>query len=187
MDDNMPIDLNDHLINDGTALVLHGVKDLEDSDLAQLRAFTQAQRRALTVVVLSHTKVTGACLEYLACLPQLKELYLNGTQISDQDPFELSHSSLEVVNLDNTRLGDRGIARLSRAPSLRVVRLCNTQVTDLGVQRLGTFPKLREYYLDGTSTSNHAKRRLDNAVHMAYFDLAGALQLIGRHIALRAR
>ena len=183
----MPIELNDHLLNDGTALVLHGETELEDSDLAQILAFTEEQRRTLTVVVLSHTKVTGACLAYLACLPHLTELYLNGTQIGDQDPFELAGWPLETVNLDNTRLGDMGIARLGRAPNLRVVRLRNTRVTDRGVQMLGTFPRLREYYLDGTPTSDHAKRRLDNAIEMAHIDLAEAFRLIGRKIALRTR
>lgn len=183
----MPIELHHHLLNHGTALVLHAETQLENSDLAQICAFTEAQRRALTVVVLSHTKVTGACLQYLACLPCLRELYLNDTQISDQDPFELAGWPLEAVNLDNTRFGDRGIARLGRAPNLRTVRLSNTQVTDQGVQMLGSFPRLREYYLDGTPTSNHAKRRLDNAIQMAHIDLAGALRLIGRQMALGAR
>lgn len=187
MDDKMPFDLNDHLVNDGTALVLHGVKELQDSDLAQLRGFTEAQRNRLTVVVLSRTKVTGACLEYLACLPHLRELYLNGTQISDQDAFELSPSSLETVNLDDTRLGDLGITRLSRAPNLRAVRLCNTQVTDRGVRTLETFPRLREYCLDRTPISRHAKRRLDNAMKMAHIDFTGALRVIGRQIELGVR
>ena len=183
----MPIELNDHLLNDGTALVLHGETELEDSDLAQILAFTEEQRRTLTVVVLSHTKVTGACLEYLACLPHLRELYLNGTLVSDQDPFELSGRALEVVNLDNTRLGDMGIARLIRAPNLRVVSLRNTQVTDPGVHLLGSFENLREYYLDGTPTSVHAKCRLGNTIKMAHIDLAGTLRVIGRQIQLGAR
>ena len=186
-DDAMPIELHHHLINHGTALVLHAETQLEDADLAQILGFTEPQRRALTVVVLSHTQVTGACLEYLACLPHLRELYLNDTQISDQDPLDLSGWRLETVNLDNTRLGDLGIAGLARAPNLRTVRLCNTQVTDRGVLMLATLPKLREYYLDGAPISNHAKRRLDNAIKMAHIDLAGAFRLVGREIALGAR
>ena len=183
----MPIELNDHLLNDGTALVLHGESGLEDSDLAQLLDFTEERKEKLTVVVLSHTKVTGACLAYLACLPRLRELYLNGTRISDQDSFDLSGWDLEMVNLDNTRLGDIGIARLSRASNLRSVRLRNTRATDRGVQLLGTIPSLCEYHLDGAPISNHAKCRLDNRIKMAHTDLAAALRSIKHHIALGAQ
>lgn len=184
MGNTMPIKLKDHLVNDGTALVLHRESELVDSDLAQLLDFTREQRAKLTVVVLSETKVTGVCLRYLACLPRLRELYLNGTQIRDWDSFDLSGWALEMVNLDNTRLGDIAIARLLRAPYLRTVRLCNTQVTDRGLQLLGTLPSLREYHVDGTPTSKHAKCRLDNRIRMTHMDLSRALRSIGRHAML---
>ena len=180
----MPFELKDHLLNDGTALVLHRESELADSDLEQLLDFTEEQRAKLTVVVLSGTRVTGACLRYLACLPRLRELYLNGTQISDWDSFDFSGWALEMVNLDNTGIGDTAIARLLGAPNLSTVRLCNTQATDRGIQLLGTLPSLREYYLDGTPISKHAKCRLENTIRMARMDLSQALRSIGRQVIL---
>jgi len=183
----MSIDLNDYLLNDGTALVLHGEGELEDRDLAQLQRFSVDQRSKLTVVVLSRTPVTGGCLKYLACLPNLRALYLNATQINDEDWFDVSGWALETINLDNTRIGDKGITRLKEATRLESVRLCNTRVSDTGIQWLGTFPRLREYFLDGAPISDHAKRRLDNAIKMGHLDITEAVRSVRRHLALGLR
>jgi len=183
----MLIDLNDHLLNDSTALVLHGESELEDTDLARLHRLSVEQRSKLTAVVLSRTRVTGACLKHLACLPNLRALYLNATQINDEDWFDVSGWALETINLDNTRIGDQGIAQLQAATRLEVIRLCNTRVSDTGIQLLGNFPRLREYCLDGAPISDHAKRRLDNAVKMAHLDIAEAFRPARHHLAIEVR
>jgi len=183
----MSIDLSEHMLNDRSALVLHGERELEDADLAQLHRLSVEQRSKLTVVVLSRTRVTGACLKHLACLPNLRTLYLNATQINDEDWFDVSGWALESINLDNTRIGDQGIARLQAATRLEVVRLCNTRVSDTGIQLLGTFPRLREYCLCGAPISDHAKRRLDNTIKMGHLDITEAVRSVRRHLAFGVR
>jgi hypothetical protein len=158
----MPLHLKDYLSNSGTALVLHGEKELRDVDLAQLRDFTEGQRAAIIAVVLSNTDITGECFLYLALLPNLRDLYVNRTQIKDNAPFELFLETLEGANLDNTEAGDVSVSKLKMAPNLRVLSLRHTRVTEHAVRLLDNLRNLREYYLEGTAVSEHAKQRLDN-------------------------
>jgi len=183
----MSIELEDHLLNDGSALVLCGERGLEDSDLAQVLDLTDQQREALAVVVLSHTNVTGACLRYLARLPRLRELYLNGTQILATDPFELFGGALEVINLDDTKFGDCGVPRLRAAYNLRVVSVRNTRVSDHGVHLLGNLHRLQECYLEGTGVSDHARRRLENSIQLASVDLAWAFRAVYHQLRAAGR
>jgi hypothetical protein len=163
----MSIELRKHLFNRGAALVLHGEPGLADADLSPLLDFSIEEREALTVVVLSNTDLTGRCLRYLTCLPNLREIYLNGTGLPDEAPLDLIGSGVEVLNLDDTRIGDSGIAKLGAASGLRLVSLRNTRITDRGAHMLGNLPGLREYHLSGTKVSDFAIRRLDNALELA--------------------
>lgn len=148
-------------------MVLHGEQGLADTDFSSLLDFSIEERRALSVVVLSNTGVTGHCLRYLTCLPNLREIYLNRTGISDGAPLELIGRGVQVLNLDDTGIGDSGIAKLRAASGLRLVSLRNTRITDRGVHLLGNLPGLREYHLSGTMVSDYARRRLDNAIELA--------------------
>jgi hypothetical protein len=67
----MSIEIKDHLLCSGAALVLHEEKELVDADLAQLLKFSEKQRAAITSVVLSNTDITGECFQHLAILPNL--------------------------------------------------------------------------------------------------------------------
>ena len=171
----MPIDLKDYLFSSGTALVLHGEKELRNADLAQLLGFNNEQRAAITVVVLSKTDITGACFPYLALLPNLWELYVNRTLITDNAPFELFLKTLEVANLDNTEAGDVSVSKLKRAPNLRVLSLRHTRVTEHAIRHLDNLRNLREYYLEGTAVSEYAKQRLDRARELGTMNVATVL------------
>jgi Leucine-rich repeat (LRR) protein len=163
----MSIELRQHLVSRGAALVLHGEPGLADADFSLLLNFSIEKRQALRVVVLSNTSLTGHCLRYLTCLPNLREIYLNGTGITDDSPLDLIGSGVQVLNLDDTRIGDNGIAKLRAASGLRLVSLRNTRITDQGAHLLGNLPRLREYHLSGTRVSDYARRRLDNALELA--------------------
>jgi hypothetical protein len=165
-DAGMSIELRNCLFSQGAALVLHGEPGLTDADISSLRDFTFAERQQLSIVVLSNTGVTGDCLRSLACLPNLREIYLNGTGIGDDAPLDLIAGGIQVVNLDDTRIGDTGAAKLREASALRLVSLRNTKVTDHSAHMLSRLPQLREYYLSGTLVSDYALRRLDNALEL---------------------
>ena len=165
----MPLDISDHLLNGGTALVLHGKRCLMDSDLEQIPKLSITARAKIDSVVLSCTLLTDACLEHLSALPNLRKLYLQGTLITDNVPLELFARRLEVVNLDNTLVGDGAIRKLSLARNLRVLSAKNTHVSDCGAYRLVRATKLQEYHLSGTQVTELGRKRLDNATYRATF------------------
>lgn len=176
LDAGMAIKLRKHLFNRGAALVLYGKEKLVDADLAPLLEFSIGEKQALSVVVLSNTSVTGDCLQYLTCLPNLREIYLNGTGIADEAPLELIGSGIQVVNLDDTRIGDTGVAKLRVASALRLVSLRNTRISDRSAYLLGNLPNLREVHLSGTIVSDYARRRLDNSLELACTNAAFAFR-----------
>jgi hypothetical protein len=125
-DKTMSIELKSCLFDSGTALVLHGKRELVDADLAQLRDLSAERRAAITSVVVSGTDITGECFRYLAVLPNLKALYANKTRVDDDAPFECLPKTIEIVNLDDTDIGDACVSKLRTAPNLYSVRLRNT-------------------------------------------------------------
>jgi hypothetical protein len=183
----MSIEVKDYLSNSGAALVLHGERELVDADLAQLRDFSEKQRAAITVVVLSNTHITGECFQHLALFPNLIALYGGGTQIEDDAPFDLLSKTIEILNLDRTEVGDRFILKLRNLPRLRLLSLRQTGITDNGLHLLRALPSLREYYLNGTIVSDYAKQRLDNAIKLNSITFATALDFFRCTFQIGAR
>jgi len=171
----MAIELKDHLFNSGAALVLHGKRNLEDADFAALSGFSEDEKAAITSVVVSDTAITGECFRYLACLPNLKALYANKTQIGDDAPLECLPTSIETINLDDTRVGDVAISKLRAAPNLRSVRLRNTNITSRGVDILASMSHLRDCHVDGAEVSEHTRQRLNNAMVLGAVTFAGVV------------
>jgi len=162
----MSIAIKDYLSNSGSALVLHGERRLCRNDLEQLHDLPYESRARIKVAVLSRTCLDDACLSDLATLPNLKELYLGGTRLTDNAALDqCAIPSLQVVNLDDTLVGDAAVSRLKRARNLRIVSLRNTRVTDRGLQQIAALPNLQEYYLDGTLVTELGKRRLANIMY----------------------
>jgi len=121
------IDFTDYMLNDGTAVVLHRESELEYPALAQLRRLSVERRSKLTVVIPSGNRVTGACL------PNIRGLRLNTTQISDEDWFEVSGWVPETIDPDNMQIGGPGDRptsggdppRSGQAVQYRGRQLCN--------------------------------------------------------------
>jgi Leucine-rich repeat (LRR) protein len=171
----MNVSLSNNLNGSGTALVLDGNVDVTDADLEQLGGFGDQLRRKITTVVLSRTNIQGSGIKHLNALPNLTRLFLNGSSITDSAPFDELPRSLEVLNLDNTSVGDRGVSRLCGMPSLRVLRLEGTEVTDRGLFALLKLRSLSEIYLERTATSWMARRRLENDIKL---NAAGYSQIV---------
>jgi len=162
----MSIAIKNYLFNSGSALVLHGERHLCRNDLEQLHDLPYESRARIKAAVLSGTFFDDACLSYLATLPDLKQLYLGGTRLTDNAALDqCAIPSLQVVNLDDTLVGDAAVARLKWARKLRIVSLRNTRVTDRGLQHIAALPNLQEYYLDGTQVTELGKRRLANTMY----------------------
>lgn len=190
----MSIELKHYLLNSGTALVLHGERELVDADLAQLRDLPEKQMAAITSVVLSNTDITGECFRHLAVLPNLKALYANKTRVNDDAPLERLPKTMEIINLDHTEVGDVCASKLRMAPNLYSVHLRKTGITNRGVNILATLSNLRECHVDGMAVSEHTRQRLSNAIDLsavtfsiAMCSLLHSIQLGARKFMLRVR
>ncbi len=179
--------LNHYLFDSRSALVLHGNKSLTDADLDQLLDFDNEQRRKIRVVVLSHTNITGGCIQRLAILTNLKRLYLQSTCITDDAPFEILPMTVELVNLDDTCATDLSVSKLSRLPQLKFLSLRHTHVTDRAAHQLETVNTLREVCLAETLVSDHAKRRLDNKLVLDTIRFPMVMRIVQLHLSMALR
>jgi hypothetical protein len=104
-----------------------------DGQLASLRDLTGLER----IDADNNPQLTGAFLEYVADLPNLKELVLRGSGITDSALSHLKHAkNLRALMLDRTKVTDAGLAHLQAFKSLRTLDLSQTTVTDWGAASL---------------------------------------------------
>ena len=96
-------------------------------------------------------------------------------------------TTIEVLNLDRTEVGDRCILQLMNLPRLRLLSLRQTGITDSGLHLLGAMLSLREYYVNGTIVSDYAKQRLDNVINLDAITFAMACYFFLCTIQIRAR
>jgi Leucine-rich repeat (LRR) protein len=102
-------------------------------------------------------KMSGAALPHLKLLPSLKELSISGSQRTDSGlwniavtDFNIDHIAqlnLEVLDLGETAISDRGVARLARLKNLHTLDLHGTRVTSKGIEALAELPNLRHLKL----------------------------------------
>lgn len=86
-------------------------------------------------------------------MTKLKNLYLNGTKVTDAGLAHLKTlNGLQVLMFKNTAVGDAGLAHLTGLTTLHHLVLNGTKVTDAGVQALQTaVPRLRITRQSGVS------------------------------------
>lgn len=83
--------------------------------------------------------------------PELEWLNLNGTGITDEVLFDVARlPNLTELCLANTRVTDAGLAELTAAKGLIVLTVSGTSITDAGLVHAATLPNLRGLYLRRT-------------------------------------
>ncbi len=139
---------------------------------------------------------TDALLEQLANVPEIEEIKLDLTDVSDDGMNSLIHlkglkslivvggrpgvidqgfssikdiSSLEHLELMNTRVTDRSLPLLKELPNLRSLTLCHsanfdTQFTASGLQDMKALTKLKKLYVSGGLASDAAVNELRKAL-----------------------
>jgi internalin A len=140
--------------------------------------FRQRDGRVLTgirTVNLSESDVRDEELQALPSLPDLEELYLCHTKITEKGLSHLSGAKkLRLINLASTKTSKRGLGCLKNLPGLeelgltdtgindegllyvaelsqlRILGLTSNEITDLGLMRLSKLPKLEKLILTDT-------------------------------------
>jgi len=133
--------------------------------------------RDLEVLDLRGTQISDEALTHLTDLPSLEQLYLGGSVITDTEPT-LFHArftdaavdpvvqltSLKVLSLAKTDIGDPAVQKLPALSNLEVLFLLGTNVTDESVEALSQMTSLRELYLQETAVTPEGLERLREAL-----------------------
>lgn len=102
----------------------------------------------------ANPKLIDADLKELVAFKGLKELNLEGTQVSDAGLKELaSLADLAVLNLNSTAVTDDGLKHLASLAGLTELRLDDTRLTDEGLKTLASLRKLRLLGAVGTAVT----------------------------------
>lgn len=123
------------------SLVLHGAR-IGDAELAPL-----ATMQGLRDLRVSGPTVTDAAMTTVARMRGLTALDLSATGVGDAGVALLRPLSLARITLDQSRVGDRGIAALAGIPTLGWISARGTRVTPAGIAAAlavpGRHPSLR--------------------------------------------
>ncbi len=106
---------------------------------------------------LSKTDADDEDMRTIARLPQLRELYLIGTQLTDEGTKQLTGlSKLETLDIYNTSIDDAGIANLANLTALIRLAVGRTKISDAALTSLASLPNLQELRLEGTEITDAA-------------------------------
>ena len=107
-------------------------------------------------------------LEFLQGLPNLRALWLHGTNVGDAEvKAYLSNLSLEELSLQDTRITDAALADLGRLARLEFLYLENTAVSDAGLTHLKDFVMLKGLKLSETRVTAEGVQELRHALPAA--------------------
>ncbi len=111
---------------------------MNDQQLERLRAID----RLVSLDLRKSTSITdsGVCSLERA-LPQLEQIYLTGSGITDTGVRSLAKSeTLQELDLENTSITDASVDALLQMKRLRILRIKGSQMTDEGRMRLRRMP-----------------------------------------------
>lgn len=133
--------------------------------LHKLRGQCRIDRRRTPAVCdevdLRDTRAGDGDVQSLRALPEVRSVYLDGTQVTDIATIELSElKHLKCLSLGDTAITDRGLVFLRALPQLEMLSLASTKVTDRGVAHLAELPNLTMLNLSGTSISDASLAQL---------------------------
>ncbi len=121
---------------------------------------------------------TEDVLEYIAGLPDLRELSIRGMRLTPTGLDYLSRlTKLRQLDLCNCPLTDEGLKQLTNLSELTALNLANTEVGDAGLTYLKSFPHLTTLYLsrlpgNGNGITDHGVKVLAALTDLKILDLS---------------
>jgi hypothetical protein len=151
-----------------TAIHLTGNKQVTVADLAQLPAPPE-----LTELNLSDTPVSDAGLRALPPLPALQVLNMGLTGVTDAGLEVVGRlTGLTALNLDGTAITDAGLSRLERLTHLEQLAIANTRVGDAGLRTTRAMTRLIELGLNGTGVTDAGLESFTGLQFLTHLHLA---------------
>jgi Leucine-rich repeat (LRR) protein len=134
---------------------LGGTVQIDDQDPGQ----------PVRILDLSFKEVPAVALPQLRAFPQLEELYLIATNITDASLANLhSLANLRTLDLGRTRVTDKGLAHLQGLTNLRTLGLSATRITDAGMAYLKKLTGLQLLDLSTTKVTDAGVKELQRAL-----------------------
>ncbi len=126
---------------------------------------------------------TDANLQAMQDLGQLRSLWLNGSDVTDQALSRLAAASnLSKLNLSDTRITDEGLRHLKGLTELRKLNLSGTSLTDAGLEHLKGLAELRELNLSGTSITDAGLEHLTDIRYLILRDTGVTIRGVSRFL-----
>ncbi|MHC4956467.1 MAG: c-type cytochrome domain-containing protein [Planctomycetota bacterium] len=121
-------------------------QNVDDALLSVLAAL----RENVGVLALRDAKITDKAMEEIGRLPNLVNLDLRGTAITDEGLKILARTPLQelaTLSLEGTAVTDKGLAHLVAHPKLHTLTIRGAKTTEAGADRLGKrLPNCRIYW-----------------------------------------
>ena len=128
-EESVPLNVAEELPAPLRALRLDNT-EVDDAELERIIR----QNPELVELTLGGTQVTDEGLIHLTQLPRLRVLRLSRTAITDAGMSVLAKcETLESIDVSQTQVGDQGVWELRALPRLRILNLFQTRVTDRGL------------------------------------------------------
>ena len=155
-------------VRDESLALLKAWPDLEELSLSNGSRFTAAAykylagfRKLKTLDLTSNFDLTDAALADITDLPELAELRLRTTRVTDPGVKALGRfPKLKRLDLQGAPVTDAVLPALAALPELEYLGLAGAKVTDDGLKHLTAAPKLWELDLGGTAVSEGGVKNL---------------------------
>jgi len=113
--------------------------------------------RYLRYLWLAGSPVSDQGMRSLSRLPNLRDLFLNRTNVTGTGAVHLQAlSKLERLVLSDAPVNDRGLASVASLKHLRILQLDGTRITDAGASHLRHLATLVDLDVSGTQLTNRA-------------------------------
>jgi hypothetical protein len=134
------------------------VTELRNDDLAVLKLAPTLQKVDLTA-----TYFTDKAIQHLVDLPNLHELILTDTRVTDAGLAELSQfKTIQKLDLSELMITDDGLSHLATMPNLTDLTVDSPAVTDVGLAQLGALPNLKTLDVRGVQFRDEALGQLQS-------------------------
>lgn len=114
-----------------------------------------SQMSRLTCIAMAFTQINDSTLKTLAkACPSLRDLYLGGTNVTDQGIIELLllKTSIRFLGLHHCEITDEAISHISTFSNLEDLSLSDTKITGASLHNLSRLSSLNHLHLDSCSS-----------------------------------
>lgn len=141
-----------------------------DEGVGHLRSL----RLVSTLILSGNPRITGATMQCLTSMQQLRQLDLSGTSVDDEGARQLAAlQSLYELDLSAARVTDEGVRRLCSLKQLRCLRLHGNDISDDALLGLAALPELSTLTLGSRRVTNEGLSTLARSDSIRYLMVSG--------------